>query len=273
MNATSTLSPEARRRAAALLLAARREGRPIPALPEGCRPGGLAEAYAIQDSYLAASGATLAGFKVAATNRKVQDLLGIDGPFSGCLLREHVHDSPAELPAGDFAFRLIEPEFAFRLGADLPAREAAYDREEVGQAVASLHPAFEVVTSAYGAAWTGLNAPALVADNAVHGAFVLGRGVLGRGVKNWGGLDLAAHPVTLFHNGQEAGRGRGANALGHPLNALAWLADRGVLAGRGLKAGDLVTTGLVTPFVYTEPGDELRADFGALGEVRLRFTD
>lgn len=131
---------------------------------------------------------------------------------------------PRGLPAGDFAFRLIEPEFAFRLGADLPARGAAYDqggaydRDEVGQAVASLHPAFEVVTSAYGAAWTGLSAPALVADNAVHGAFVpgpgvAGPGVKGPGVKDWRGLDLAAHPVTLFHNGTEAGRGRGANAL------------------------------------------------------------
>ncbi len=78
----------------------------------------------------------------------------------------------------------------------------------MGQAVASLHPAFEVVTSAYGAAWTGLSAPALVADNAVHGAFVPGPGVA-----DWRGLDLAAHPVTLFHNGTEAGRGRGANAL------------------------------------------------------------
>ncbi len=172
MSATPSLSPGARRRAAALLLAARRECRPIPALPEGCRPGGLAEAYAIQESYLAASGATLAGFKVAATNRKVQHLLGLDGPFSGFLVRERVHQSPAELAAEDFAFRLIEPDFAFRLGADLPAREAAYDRGEAGQAVASLHPAFEVVTSAYGAAWIGLSAPALVADNAVHGAFV-----------------------------------------------------------------------------------------------------
>ncbi len=56
MSATSTLSPEARRRAAALLLAARRECRPIPGLSEGCRPGGLAEAYAIQESYLTGAG-------------------------------------------------------------------------------------------------------------------------------------------------------------------------------------------------------------------------
>ncbi len=218
-------------------------------------------------AYLAASGATLAGFKVAATNPQVQDLLGIAEPFSGCLLREHVHDSPAELAAGDFAFRLIEAEFALRLGADLPARDAAYARDEVAAAVASLHPAFEVVISAYGPAWAGAGTPALIADNAVHGAFVMGPGLA-----DWGGLDLAAHPVTLFHNGREAGRGRGANALGHPLNALAWLADQGVLGGRGLLAGDLVTTGVVTPIIYAEPGEEVRADFGALGEVRLRFT-
>ncbi len=94
--------------------------------------------------------------------------------------------------------------------------------------------------------------------------------------------DYARHRVHIwpdlshkgtFHNGTEAGRGRGANALGHPLNALAWLADQGVLGGRGLKAGDLVTTGLVTPFVYADAGDEVRADFRELGEARLRFTD
>ncbi len=64
----------------------------------------------------------------------------------------------------------------------------------------------------------------------------------------------------------------GANALGHPLDALAWLANQGVLGGRGLKAGDVVTTGVVTPFIYVEAGDRVTADFGALGEVNLRFT-
>ncbi len=46
-----------------------------------------------------------------------------------------------------------------------------------------------------------------------------------------------------------------------------------MLGGRGLKAGDLVTTGLVTRFVYADAGDEVRADFRELGEVRLRFID
>ncbi len=263
---TSPLPLRARRRAAALLLAARHELRPIPALPEDCRPAGLTDAYAIQDTFRAELGGTLAGFKIGATNQAARDLLAVETPFYGCLFRAGIVESPAALPAGRFIFRLIEPEFAVRLGADLPVREAAYDRNEMGAAVASLHPAFEVVTSAFGDAWTGAGAPALVADNAAHGALVLGAGL-----KDWRGLDLAAHPVTLFHNGREAGRGTGANALGHPLNALAWLANERVLDGRGLKAGDVVTTGTVTPFIYVEAGDEVRADFGALGDVRLVF--
>ncbi len=262
------MSPEAHRRAASLLLAARRQVRPIAALPEGCRPDDPAEAYAIQAAGLAESGRRLAGFKIAATSRAAQDLLGIGAPFYGGLCRGGIHESPAELAAGDFIFRLIEPEFAVRLGADLPPRQAPYGRDAVAAAVARLLPAFEVVTSAYGEAWTRLGAPALIADNAVHGALVLGAGL-----DHWRGLDLAAQAVVFECNGEEVGRGVGANALGHPLDALAWLADAAVLGGRGLKAGDLVTTGVVTPFIYVQAGDTLRAEFGALGEVRLHFTD
>ncbi len=112
-----------------------------------------------------------------------------------------------------------------------------------------------------------MDAPALIADNAIHGAFVLGPGT-----EDWRNLDLAAHEVVFAKDGAEVGRGVGANALGHPLNALAWLADQGVLGGRGLKAGDLVTTGLVTPFAYAEAGEQLHADYGPLGAVELRCS-
>ncbi len=73
-------------------------------------------------------------------------------------------------------------------------------------------------------------------------------------------------------NGQEEGRGQGANALGHPLDALAWLAAQAPAGGRGLKAGDIVTTGVVTPFLYAEAGDTLAADFGTLGVIQLEIT-
>ncbi len=268
-----TLSAEACRRAAKLLLAARRELSPIPALPEAYRPATAAEGYAIQAAVRAARGGELAGFKIGATSQAARALLATEEPFHGCLFADGVHDSPATLTAGDTNFRLIEPEFAFRLGTDLPARKTPYGRAELTEAIVSLHPAFEVVTSAFGAAWTGVGLAQLIADNGVHGCLVLGPAV-----EDWQGLDLAAQEVVFESDGAEVGRGRGANALGHPLNALAWLADLGVLADpetlirRGLRAGDLITTGLVTPFAYAEAGTALRADFGALGAVELAFS-
>ena len=267
------LSPEACRRAAGLLLAARRNLAPIPALPEDCRPATAAEGYAIQAAVRAARGGELAGFKIGATSQAARTLLATEEPFHGCLFADGVHDSPATLSAGDTDFRLIEPEFAFRLGADLPARSAPYGRAELVQAIASLHPAFEVVTSAFGAAWTGAGLAQLIADNGVHSGLVLGPAMA-----DWGRLDLAAQEVVFEQDGAEIGRGRGANALGHPLDALAWLADLGVLADpvtrvrRGLRAGDLITTGLVTPFAYAEAGAALRADYGPLGAVELAFS-
>jgi 2-keto-4-pentenoate hydratase len=268
-----TLSPEACRRAAELLLAARRNRSPIPALPEDCRPATAAEGYGIQAALRAARGGRLAGFKIGATSQAAWTLLDTKEPFHGCLFADGVHDSPATLTAGDQNFHLIEPEFAFRLGADLPDRTAPYGRAELVQAIASLHPAIEVVTSAFGAAWTGAGLAQLIADNGVHACLVLGPATA-----DWADLDLAAHEVVFESDGAEVGRGQGANTLGHPLNALAWLADFGALVdpvtrvSRGLRAGDLITTGLVTPFAYAEAGTTLRADYGSLGAVELAFS-
>ncbi len=267
------LSSEACRRAAEVLFAARRNLAPIPALPEGCRPQTPADGYAIQAAARALRGGAIAGFKIGATSQTAQDLLATEEPFHGCLYADAIFDSPAVLSAGNTNFRLIEPEFAFRLGTDLPARTAPYKRDELIAAVASLHPALEVVTSAFGETWTGAGLAQLIADNGVHACLVLGPGIT-----DWSGFDLAAHEVVFEKDGAELGRGRGDNTLGHPLSALAWLADRGVLAdpvtnaSRGLRAGDLVSTGLVTPFAYAEAGDTLRADYGPLGSVALAFS-
>ena len=267
------LTPEARWRAAELLLAARRGLAPITALPEGCRPATAAEGYAIQAAMRAVRGGALAGFKIGATSQVARTLLATEEPFHGCLFADGIHDSPATLLAGDYNFRLIEPEFAFRLGADLPARRAPYGRDELVESIGSLHPAFEVVTSAFGSEWTGAGLAQLIADNGVHACLVLGPAMA-----DWEELDLAAQEVVFESDGAEVGRGRGADALGHPLDALAWLADFGALADRqtgvcrGLRAGDVVTTGLVTPFAYAEAGSRLRADFGPLGAVELAFS-
>ncbi len=262
---TSTAKGPAER-AAGLLLTARRARRPIEALPDDCRPATLDEGYLAQDAFVALSGGVVAGFKIGATSAKAQAFLGIDAPFAGCVLKDDLHDSPAVLAAGRFPFRLIEPEFAFRLGRDLPPRAKGYTPEEVAAAVAELHPAMELVTSGL-QDWRRQGVASLIADNGVNAALVLGPACT-----DWRGLDLPRHEVTLRVNGEVAGAGVGGNALGGPLTALAWLADHRARRGQGLESGQVVTTGVVTDFVELDAGDEAVADFGPLGEVRLGFT-
>lgn len=257
------MTPEAARRAAKLLIEARREVRPLDALPADCRPAGADDGYQVQACFVAASGEAAVGYKIGATSQRAQTFLGCDGPFAGTVLAKDLLESPLTLPAGRFIFRLIEPEFAFRLARDLPPREAPYGEAELAEAVASLHPAIEVVTCAL-SDWRHQDVGALIADNGVNGALVLGPGCT-----DWRRFDLPSHPVTLAVNGVAAGPGVGANALGGPLTALAWLADH--QPAGGLKAGHVVTTGVVTEFVELDAGDEAVADYGDLGQVRVRF--
>jgi 2-keto-4-pentenoate hydratase len=45
-----------------------------------------------------------------------------------------------------------------------------------------------------------------------------------------------------------------------------------MLAGRGLKSGEIVMTGTCSGLTPIEAGDEARADFGELGQVRAAFV-
>ena len=97
--------------------------------------------------------------------------------------------------------------------------------------------------------------------------------MLGPAVTGWQRGDLAARAVSLSLNGAHQRTGTGAEVLGHPLAALAWLANDRVAHGGGLKAGEVVTTGTCTGIVFAAAGDRARADFGDLGTVDLAFTD
>ncbi len=250
------------------LLAARRAKAPLTAgLPESLRPGNPAEGYAVQRAYVEAQGGQAIGYKVAATSARAQAALGVDGPFYGHLLdsTSRLDSAAARWPAGRFLIGLAEPEFAVRLAADLPEQAQPYDRETVAAAVGSLHPAFEIIDSAYGReGWMSVGAASLIADNAAHGAFLLGPGLV-----DFSALKLADHHVDLAVDEAPAGSGTGANALGHPFNVLAWLANELIAKGRCLRAGELITTGVVTPFVYLEAGQTARADFGVLGSISV----
>lgn len=252
--------------AAGILWAAWSEGRLLDALPEHCRPRDLIEGYAVQDA-LAALAGPIIGWKIAATSEAGQRHIGVAEPLGGRLFAAFVHADGALLPAAGLHMRVAEAEFAFRLGADLPARRGDYTVDETMAAVETLHLAIEVPDSRF-RDYAGAGAPQLVADDACGGFFVLGP----EASADWRRLDLARHPVQAVKNGAPAGAGSGANVLGDPRLALAWIANDRARRGEWLQAGQVVTTGTCVAPVPIAAGDRVVADFGALGRASVRFA-
>jgi 2-keto-4-pentenoate hydratase len=236
-------------------------------LPGSCRPQSLAEGYAAQSRLAALSGWRPVGWKIAATSIAGQKHIGVDGPLAGRLLDGKLHQDGAQLPAAHLHMAVVEAEFVFRLGADLPARGRDYSAEDVVDATAALHLGIEVPDSRF-ADFTIVGAPQLIADNACSEYFVLGPAA----PESWRDVDLAAHPASLVINGEVVAEGVGANVLGDPRRALAWLANDRIRHGEPLAAGEIITTGTCIVPAAIAPGDHVAADFGALGRVTLQFT-
>jgi 2-keto-4-pentenoate hydratase len=249
-------------RASELLWECWNEGRRLPELPAALRPQTRHDGYAIQALLERRSAPPLFGWKIAATSTAGQAHINVDGPLAGRLLRERAFDTGAVLPFGANHMRVAEAEFAFRMGRDLPPRWDPYGVDEVLGAVASLHPAIEIPDSRYDD-FTVVGAPQLIADNACAHLFVLGPAAPG----DWRDVDLVDHRVLGAVVGAEAREGQGANVLGDPRVALAWLVNE--LSGLGviLREGQVVTTGTCLIPLPIAPGARVVMDFGRFGIV------
>jgi 2-keto-4-pentenoate hydratase len=258
---------EAGRKASDMLFALWQEGRRIPQLPEAVRPATRADGYRIQALIEKRSAKPLFGWKIAATSKAGQAHINVDGPLAGRLLAERVHADGATLPFGANHMKVVEGEFAFRMARDLPPRAEPYTAGEAVAAVADLYLALEIPDTRFDDV-TKVGAAQIIADNACAHDFVLGPKV----AADWRAMDLAAHPTLGRVSGGVDHAGKGANVLGDPRLALAWLANE--LSGLGitLKSGEVVTTGTSFVPLPVKPGDEVSADFGALGCVSLAFT-
>lgn len=251
------MTPEQIRMAAALLIAARRRHRQLDSLPDSCRPASAADAYAIQDAVVSELG-PVAGWKTGSPGPDIE-------PIAAPLAASAVFPSGAALPASGFHMIGIEAEIAFRIGRDLPPRAADYERDEVAAAVASLHPAIEVVDSRL-PDWDSADAWWRLADNQTNGAFVYGDGLTG-----WRDIDPVRQPVALSIDGAVVAETVGGNPAGDLLRLLAWVANHCARRCGGLRSGDIVTTGSCTGLIFTAPGAAVVAHFPGIGEARVDF--
>lgn len=255
--------------AARMLLDHRRRGVALPALPESCRPQSTEDGYAIQQALVALriqeELARPIGWKIGATNPAAREMLGVTEPFFGVLLSTLTCDSPARFVASEMFQRIVEPEIAVEIDIDLDPADAPFDVDAIRRAVRSVLPAIEIVDTPLSGGITA-GGPSLIADGGAHG-----RWIMGVPVADWQDLDLIEQRVTLTVGGALVREGRGGNVEGGPLAATAWLANALAARGRGLKAGDFVSTGTTTQPIPAEAGQTLVADFGPIGRIEVGF--
>ena len=254
--------------AAAHLLRQRLSLTPIVALPSDLAPHSVTDGYAIQSAIntllIDAGMGEMVGHKIGCTTPVMQAFVNINHPCSGRIFSKTVMHEHGTVPRHGFVKIGMECEIAVRLSADLPPQSVPYTKETVAPAVAEVMAAIELVDERY-ENYRALGIPTLVADDFFNAGCVLGRPV-----SDWHHLDLAALTGCAVINGVEAGRGVGSMVLGHPLNALAWLANAQAEHGLpGLKAGEFVMLGSVVATQWLSAGDRVRIEISGLGEVKL----
>ncbi len=263
----SGFSPE---RAAAALMSARRmpraTRRPLAPLPPGTRPATLDEGVAAQRALAQlADAAAPAGFKIGATTTQMQAYLGLPGPVAGFMPRDGLHASGSTIGFAPFLRPGVECELCVHLVRDIPPGPCT--PEQAADAVDLLVAAIEIVENRYDDL-VAFGTPSLVADQVFHAAAILGTPLPG-----WRDLDLATLPGTMTIDDRVVGQGRGADLLGHPMNALAWLAGSAEAAAfGGLRAGQVVMLGSVTPPIWLDGPGTIEVRFPPLPPVTLTLV-
>jgi 2-keto-4-pentenoate hydratase len=250
-----------------IIVLARRNHRLAPEYPEHLKTRNWDSVMAVIDAVNQRLAWPSAGWKIGAAAEEIRRVERVPGPCPGQIASQGVFQSPARLPRSLFIrYRCSECEFAFRMAADLPARPTPYTEGEVADAVDSLHPALEIGDCVF-EDWYGSSGYfGGSMDNGGAAAFVPGAPI-----RDWRGLDLANARIDLYLNGQYMKSGYGRAAMGHPLTSLTWMANWLSGRGKGLLAGEYVSTGTCTGHFFAAPGDKLEVDYGEIGRVSVVY--
>jgi 2-keto-4-pentenoate hydratase len=252
------------KQAAQLLLAVRRGGPRLGSLPKALAPQNLADAYAIQFALLRELRSDIAGWKAS--------LFDADNGACAMLPANAVVDAPAYTqvvipPLLDPAPYGIEAEVAFRLGRDLPplADGRRYERDAVCAALVSAHAVIEVVASRF-LDPEAVSLPERVADQLINSLLVVGPSF-----PAWQSLPLTDLALEVRVQGQPVFQGRAGHPQGDPLIPVVWLANHLSQHGRGLRAGELVTTGSCCGVLQVAAEQTATAHFSGLGSAVVTF--
>lgn len=255
--------------AANLLIEAARRREPCEPIRTLIPEADIDDAYEIQQlvvgANIDAAGANgrVIGRKIGLTSAAVQQQMGVDRPDFGVLIGDMAYGDAEPIPVTRLLQPRVEAEVAFVLGRDL--ERLPVTAADVMSATEFVVAAIEVVDSRI-RDWD-ISIVDTVADNASSGVFVLGG--TPRSLRD---LDLRTVRMSMTVDDVEMSSGTGAACLGHPINAVVWLANEVARRGAPLRAGEIVLSGSLGPLVPVTPGRTYLAQLEGLGDVRAAFT-
>ncbi len=228
--------------------------------------GTVDDAYDVQQRVieLTKQGVRRVGRKIGLTSRAVQEQMGCNTPDFGVLFADMAIGDSEPVAASLMLQPRVEAEVAFVLKDDLSDYPVV--ASDVMRATDFVVAAIEIVDSRI-RDWK-ISYVDTVADNASSGMFVLGGSP--RSLRDIDDLRLCE--MTLTTGGEVKSAGTGAACLGHPVNAVVWLANAVAERGAPLRAGEVILSGSLGPLVTVERGNTYEAVITGLGSVRATFA-
>jgi 2-keto-4-pentenoate hydratase len=252
--------------AARRLIAAEQDREPCAPIRDVVPGATIDDAYVIQSLVREATGAGRRHFgrKIGLTSPAVQRQMGVAQPDFGTLYADMAYGDNEPVPASRLLQPRIEAEVAFVLGRDLP--DAPVTTTDVIRATDFVVAAIEIVDSRI-RDWD-ISIVDTVADNASSGLLVLG----GRPRRLHDMDDLARVEMSLASDGAVVSSGVGSACLGHPINAVVWLANALAARGAPLREGELILSGALGPLVPAQADRRYEAAIQGLGSVTAHIV-
>jgi 2-keto-4-pentenoate hydratase len=284
------LGAEQARTIAAALIEARRTSKKVILPPD--LDLALEDGYQIQNAMVAwnvMEGNRVEGWTMEATSPAMRRELAITEPICGPLFSGDIHHFLGEnVPTFDFnmlgGFASVEAKFAMQLRYEMPLREEPYTTDEVARAVGSVTPALELRQSRLDTEDGSPPGAAMIAgDAASAGALICGdvwevTEQVDENVANkWGGgkMNVAAlsrlteGTVAMSVNGVVSAEGMNRQDGEHPLELLTFLINHLLARGIALQPRHVLSTSCALGSQPVAEGQQLLADFGGFGEVRV----
>lgn len=221
------------------------------------------EALAAQAGALEAYDSDFRGYAIIGSSKAARRTLQLTEPIFSPLPERDVHHGPSRLrlPQGMLG---AQCEFVFTLGRTYPAPDEPIDRETVAYAIAACQPAIGLLGRRTS---PGPDSElTAIADFALHVATITGSTT-----ETVDFLALDQCHVSANINGATVIETRADEILGHPVDAVVWLARQLSRQGKKLNADDVVASGTCAPILQVLPGQTLDLTFTAVGTVSCAF--